>query len=364
MRPSTYFGWIFCCGALTLTGCLAEEPVWLPNGSGLVYITPGEKESLLKHLDLENDRHRVIAAIPNCRSSPPAVSPAGDRIAVLKQEKDGSRIVIFDLSGKVVHESASFPHPTNEQQQWNMLVWSPFGNQLLTVSDQPQLYHVDQREFQSLQGCKPSLLFVVYRVSPFVPDGSGLLLEFETGAEGAHGPDLRLLTWDGNLRITPAADFAEVQNSQQDLEKFWPPPARWSGNVLRFELSVGTIAIDADREVMSLEKNEAITARWKQAEKENWLTTATFAKSAERVIVRRNAKGNSLQVEFRAGPNQAAKVLLDNVYPGYREHGQLISLYPASDGRYMAIKYSREEKGAPRLLVIDRQGETVRDEPL
>jgi hypothetical protein len=364
MRPAATLPWATLTTAILITGCLPEEPVWLPNGAGLVYVKPGEKDAELKHLDLENDRQRVIATISNCVTSPPAVSPQGDKVAVLQQSGDEmARIVVFDLSGQVTHRSAPFAQDTDEK--WNTLTWSPFGERLLLIAEQPLLYSLDKRELLPLDKCKPSLLFLIYRVSPFVPDGSGLLLESEGDTVGGDDQNLKLMSWDGELhQIKPAAELDKLKDANLNLESFWPPPGTWQGNQLRLEVGLGYVVIDVERRQMRLEEDPVVVQRWKQAKDEQWLTTSTFAGGQARVVVSRTAENNVLRVDLRATPQSEAKVLLERAYAGYRDKSQLISLYPSSDGRYLAIKYSREMKGPPRILVIDRQGKTVRDDAL
>src|SRR5262249_40600378 len=151
------------------------EPQWLPDSSGLIYPKKVEAGTQLRHFDLKQERVRDIAEVGRSVTSPVGVSPSGDRCALIRRKSEGGRkvaqVVVVDTSGRIAHESKTFPVDSeNGNPEWDMVSWSPVGNQLLLWLSPALLYDIDTGKLEEIKDCSPSAIFCVYRLSPFAPD--------------------------------------------------------------------------------------------------------------------------------------------------------------------------------------------------
>lgn len=370
MRQHHILGWLIAgLALLATTGCFRMEPHWLPDSSGVVYPQPVSGGNRLKHVDIETHRQRTIADLPGCYTSPVGVSPEGDRFAVVRRHSEGDlkrgRVVILGTDGRELHESASFPLGEGQgpPEVWDMISWSSHGNRMLIWLDPPVLYDVDTKKIEVLTGSRPSAFFYFYRLSPFVPDGSGVILE-----QGDADSDAQFVirTWDGSVHRLEMADEAQKFREAVEEEKveWWPPPGHWHGNVARLAFRDGYIEINADRRHIGFDPSESVARMWKNAESNQWATVAMFGEPTKRVVTKKDPKREHFyRIEYYSHPAMEPNLLVVNARSGYADQHH-IPLYLSPNGKLIALKYRREKEDAIRLMVINVQGQIVHDEAM
>ncbi len=351
-----------CWLLILVAGCLPSEPQWLPDGSGLVYTKPGDEQSELTHLDLTAGKTRRMAMVGDSRTSPVGVSPTGDRVALLKRNgKANAQVIVADLEGNLVHTSPEFTLGDKEfNEEWDAISWSPFDDHLFLWLSPPRLYHLKTGEFEILHAEHPSLSLLAFRVSPFLPDGTGLILEREVD-EGP--PQFVFCNWQGELRSLKFADGVRPEQfeSQQNGEmQWWPPAGRWQDNVARLPLERGYMLLDPQRGLIDFEPSEMLTRACEAAKKDKWSAAATFSDPMQRLVARRLGREH-FTVEWFSHPAAAPKVILSKVRAGYPDDNQPVTFFPSPEGDKIAIKYRQETKDGVRIMVVNRQGGVIYD---
>lgn len=352
---------------LAAVGCVPSEPQWLPDGSGLVYTKPGEKGTGLAHVDLDVGKRRQIATVEDSRTSPVGVSPNGQRYALIQRQIDSggklAQVAVFDAEGNNIHTSESFALGDDDfNKQWDAVSWSPHDDRLFLWVMPPRLYHLKTGRFEILPEGRPSLTLLVYRVSPFLPDGTGLLLEVKEPSGGAL---FFIRDWQGNVQpMKLASGTSAEQFSGQPSEemKFWPPAGRWQGNIAKLPVKQGFMVLEPDHGEVRFEPSDAVTRAWQKAELDKWGAVATFSDPMQRVVARHLPNDeNHFAVEYFSHPGASPTVIMTGVQSGYTTGDGAVTFFPSPAGDLIAIKYRHRDSEVVRLMVIQRRGQILYD---
>ncbi|HTN76356.1 MAG TPA: hypothetical protein VL096_13955, partial [Pirellulaceae bacterium] len=298
------------------------------------------------------------------------ISPQGDRIAVLRREviagRKFARVVVFEITGRIVHESAPVALATDsETGSWDAISWSPLGNRLLLWVDPPQLYDLDRRAFELIDEGRPSPIFLAYRLSPFLPDGSGVILQRGPYDGERMFEDLLVRDSSGKsqpLVLTERAKQMLTRHDVDDESPHWPEPARWQAGVARLAFEHEILVIDPDRLRIDAQASAAQERFWNSAQAERWSSSATYRDATSRLLVRRQRKNEErFDILFQSHPAATATLLAEDVKSAYSEGSNHLGLFPSPDGRYVAIKYTTTKPNRPRLMIVNEKGEKVSD---
>jgi Tol biopolymer transport system component len=327
----------------------------------------------LVHFDVEKKESRVIVDKIESSTVWPAVSPDGKRVAVArfsKDDKDGvtGEIEIYDLQGKKVHQSKSFPwcDLSEPSRNYPCLFWSPKDDRIVvTTSCMTGCYNV---RTDVLELVKKEAGPLILGGTPIRPDGKGcLMLALERGAF-----QLKLMQFDGSERtidIRPLEKLLGVSDEYSDSTlnlvqiPMWPlfTPSWWDGNTavvgcnrdnatIRFDTVAKTTAITAPRKDGNLIE-QVIDAEQAVFDLRGDVSIH-LVRSSEKNPKTGN-KGDSCRVVAVNRKTRKEEVLL-------AKEASVPIAVPSPDGRYLVLSFSNVESDTPsKMLVINDKGELV-----
>ncbi|MBI5929480.1 MAG: hypothetical protein HY862_09235 [Chloroflexi bacterium] len=180
----------------------ASRPVCTPsvfqNGTGLIYeMVEAQPPENVYRVNTQTGVRETLNAVEalNC----PVVSPAGDKIAWLRNNPDSQTLVITDMQGVVLMELITHPNIYDVE-------WSPGGSALIynVTSDEspfPALYSIPVEI-----GAEPRAFWSRYLgladEYEWIPDGSGVLVAYHTEDNAA----LTVLSTDCVIGLGPACE--------------------------------------------------------------------------------------------------------------------------------------------------------------
>ena len=265
---------VFCAG---FSGCIPMELVWLPDSSGFLFT----RDDRLVQFDLAKKSERVIISADwlrqgGCR---PAIHPDGKQFALVRCKRSSTsdesqihisaQVLIYDLAGNQSHASKELQWTEDTAQKGKMddesggvAAWSPDGKRILfAFGNTLAAYDCQQQTFKRFPGIAPPSVFVVFGLSPFLPDGTGFLSCREPtkkpneSASKKEPPRFVFVEWDGwehDLKLSP------------ELLQAWSEPewrlvvlsARWEDGKAMLLSSVGMLCFDPRGRTATLKADE------------------------------------------------------------------------------------------------------------
>lgn len=136
---------------LTQSNCVSENPTWLPNGSGLLWVNncDGDFDLYSAKLVYNNDSSAGLAAsLADVRKLSetdyderfPSVSPDGERIAFSANQNGLWQTYLMSIDGRSTPRSSG--SSTNEL----LPIWSPDSAQIAVLSDQAGMMQIHLRD--------------------------------------------------------------------------------------------------------------------------------------------------------------------------------------------------------------------------
>lgn len=330
------------CLLLTGTGCVEGPVSWLPDSSGILFVTedaPGT--ATIHHYDLARKARRVVARVEGEAASNLAVLPEGGSFALVAKTPKGHVLSVLGLDGKERHRSGVL----NFKSGLNGMVglhWFPKGERLLLGLDDSHAWY-DPRD-SALNRKDGALAWPGLLGSVFRPDGAGYVIH--KPAEGYFFRDLD--GWERHLK-------GEDPSSEPGWVEFMPVPRlAWDGQDLNMQVpglsphiintEKGTVARAAPdpRLKPMLEggpKGTVVRDLVPLEGEELWLVTR-----------QRPGKKASQQVLAHHLKEAKSKVLIDACAK--------VFLLPAPDRKHAAIFFEKAD-GKPALLIVDRAGEVL-----
>jgi len=261
-------GWILLSLLIVIPGCV-NGVSWLPDSSGFVFTTDSGK---LVVYDVKTKATRVLVEDTKSSTYWPAVSPDGGRIAVARLRFDDLKshlqVVVYDLKGKVVHESKSIAwgrsdqKPDDDMNTTTQLFWDPAGNKLLiygsihTRYGTTGIYDMNSGATTLFERTVPS----VYGVTPIRPDGKGFVLA-KLSNKGEKLEELMWVDWQGKVKPVRAA--FELKNDDQQTQLVWPVLrwSAWDGNMAIATTPAGRTRIDTVKAQAIRHEPDLVTAK-------------------------------------------------------------------------------------------------------
>jgi hypothetical protein len=360
------------------TGCVPTT--WLPDSSGFVYAkrhkAKGDDETptiQLVYFDVEKKESRVITDKIESSTVWPAVSPDGKRVAVarfFKDDKDSVKgaVEIYDLQGKKVHQSKSFPwcDLSEPSRNYPCLFWSPKDDRIVvTTSCMTGFYNVRTNE---LEWVKEEAGPLILGGTPIRPDGKGcLMLALERGAF-----QLKLMQWDGSERpidIHPLEKLLGVSDKYSDstlnllqIAK-WPllTPSWWDGNTAVVGCNRGNATIRFD----TVAKTTTVTAPRKDGD-----LIEQVIRAEQAVFDLQGDVSIQLVRYSEKNPRTGGKDLFCRVVAvNHKTRKEEVLLakeasvplaVPSPNGHYLVLSFSNAASNTPsKMVVINNKGELV-----
>ena len=251
----------FAVSALLL-GCLCgcvPTGVWLPDSSGYLY-TAGKDGTHLMVYDVAKGTARFLVKSDKWGAAVPAVSPDGKQIGLARFTQLGEaprvQITVYDLSGKEVQRSESFPWKDPQQafesdgpKPQPQLYWSPSGDKLLLLAgDRPTIYDLKKKTQTRLLERLP--MVIGNKLSR--PDGKGFLLG---------GGSLHYIDWSGEDNKIALKNFTLNADQDVNLAAMALAPhiysTKWDGDAALIRWSTRQMRIDTKKLEATLEEVKA-----------------------------------------------------------------------------------------------------------
>ena len=229
------------------TGCITDSVVWLPDSSGFIYTD--RAGSRLNQFDLKKGARRVIVEDTSTKTSCPAISSDGKRIAVARIEAiqvSGSavsthrtQIVIYDRNGAQIarsrwHETSSHIDPPAQDSSMTVeaagLNWSGPADKILL---EHAIYDCSKDEFVDID-VTPWPLYNIPVVpskkgflamsekGPVFVDWDGWVTEFKNAPAGDKQPQFISFAWDGDVAALSTIDGIHEFDAEQMTHRFKP----------------------------------------------------------------------------------------------------------------------------------------------
>jgi hypothetical protein len=359
---------IVAAACLTLCGCI-NGVGWLPDSKAFVFTTDSRALVLF---DVEKRATRILVADTKSNTFWPAVSPDGKQVAVARLEIDESRkghlqVVVYDLAGKVAHESPRFAWggvgrgdgEIEADHTTTQLFWEPQGQKLLVYGSVRSthgttgIYDPETKKMESWEQSVPT----AYGTSPVRPDGKGFLLAKLTGDEEKFA-GIEFMDWAGKgKRIEFDFDLGEGGNKDRTLYHFWPVlrSSEWRGNTAVLTLPAGRTHIDT--ETLKGTSKEPEQAEVKFQRETIWSQTK-LASGVQVMVLASSEKGtaeNFAIVAWDAARKQR-RVILEEC------SDRLVVLVPSPDRKYVVVRvYEGDRRGpdADMIYVVNNHGQAL-----
>jgi hypothetical protein len=355
---------------LVCSGCIPAI-TWLPDSSGFVY-TAGRHGNQLMYFDLAKKEPQTLVEGTKCETLRPAVSPDGKRIALAKithvrNERDTWRILIYDLTGKLVHSSkvfseSGFIEDENRLENTSEVYWNS-----------PDFILINKVAFstkKTISNLGNAGGFVLYDLKSdrIVTQQSGYVLSFDGKALRPDGKRflvatskkdktkrLSVVDITGNARsVTMKPSPAEFEEVIGVLLLSGLANSSWRDNVAIISSYFGRLEIDTDRLEAFFKPDAAYSADLKEGIRQQ----ADFSNGAWSLQIQcRKEQADNTSKDF------GRLLLLD-----LREKKtQVLSedalgavLFPSPNGKFVAVRWiHKEDERTPSLWVLDQNGKIV-----
>src|SRR6266478_3113458 len=352
---------------ISCTGCMPSI-TWLPDSSGFVYTT-GRHGDRLMYLDLAKKEPQTLVNDTKCETLRAAVSPDGKRSALarithLRNEPDTYRILVYDLTGKLVHSSRVFSESgfigdENRFENTSEVFWGPADFILINkvaFSAKKDISNLGNAGGFVLYDLKSDRIIVdlsgyvlSFDGKPFRPDGKSFLAANSSKHEKTRR--LSLVDLAGNVKPIalkpPPQEFEDVFGILPFSALF---NSSWRGNVAAITSYFGRLEIDTDRLEASFQPDPSYSTDLKEAIRQK----AVFSNGARslQILLRKTLKheeksNDSSQLVLWDLLEKKTRVLSDD------PNGPI--LFPSPNGKYVAVRWIRETDERPHSIwVIDQ----------
>ncbi|MDR3639539.1 MAG: hypothetical protein P4L84_37405 [Isosphaeraceae bacterium] len=373
--------------SVVLCGCLPDDIVWLQDSGGFVFSSPrssgssdGAEIQSVFHYDVNKKTlHVVIPPGAMHRTTRPGVRLDGQRIAVAQLWTRGDDLFVHvhtvDLGGKVDVWSEPY-RITNPIFGWGedprkkenrhgsfqvqeaAVAWTRDGRRLLVSHSGGQAqYDFKNHTFREYDTSDNPLL----PIDPLLPDGSGFLAVFPWDAppgEPGYVSMLRNLVavrWEGEkrtLRLDPelAATLSklEKENEQAFLKgtrrnPYFRRRGSWQDGIGIVPYRRGNVVIDPKDLTVTYRDDPAAARLWDWAERSRVDAMVPLGDGQVTIALR------SAEVAV-CKPQSGWKVLASGV--------QDADFFPSPNKELAAVR-CRMSNGVFRIIVVDRNGETI-----
>jgi hypothetical protein len=359
---------VVAAATLSLCGCI-NGVGWLPDSKGFVFTTDS---GALVLFDLDKRAPRVLVADTKSNTYWPAVSPDGKQVAVARLDIDAAKkghlqVLVYDLAGKLVHESPRFAWGqaaagnVDSANTATQLFWEPQGKKVLVYGSTRAthgvtgIYDPDTGKMESWDNSVPT----AYGTSPVRPDGKGFLLAKLSVAQGDEKfGGIEFVDWSGKgKRVALDFDLNEAEDKDRVLYHFWPVlrSSEWRGNTALLTLPEGRTHIDT--EALKATSKEADPAELKFQREIIWSQTK-LASGVQVMVLAASAKGTVEKFEVVAWDpaRKQRRVILEE------GSDRLVVLTPSPDRKYAVVRvYEGDRRGpdADMIYVVNNYGQAL-----
>jgi hypothetical protein len=348
---------VLAAGFLLAAGCV---PVgWLPDSSGFLYITGGEKPQVM-HYDIGAGKKRVVLRELPAGTLWPSVSPDGKRFAAASLTRKGEskqwevRVLVHDLQGKQVHSSPALLWREDEAKEapHTAVFWAKSRDKLVLHDwhDQPRsaIYDLEKKTFQVVEGMP-----AVFGGTPLRPDDKGFLVWRQGKDEDRL--EVFLIDWAGKEQAIPLPE--EVGNDtelKEVLQTPWLGTAGWDGAVAQVAYKGALLRIDTEKKTSTLGKAPKDPLEGKLPIVQRYDFAGDGARV--RVVEAEKAGGTKLHrlLLWKPGAKQPETVL--EVKNGH------FHLSPSPDGKWLAVRAMGDDLKTFDFLLVGRDGTTRLEE--
>ncbi len=345
---------------LGISGCGVPDAVlWVPDSSGIIF---SEKDgSRLVQFDLTKQASRVIVQDTNASTPWPGLRADGKRVAVAKVEefktKDSDRslvrtqVFIYDLDGHLVKESSvseltlELEEPskaTESEFRQSALNWGGPPSKIIVFGGGVAIYDCDKDTWIQLEEAMP----YPFENMPTSPDGKGFIAIVNAN-ESEH---LCLVDWDGRISV-----FDLPLDTGEESDPFLG--SEWNGDVLLLfskdeVLEFDTASMTASRKKNTIElvpSDGELTAFHRFLGNESQLCKFTTQKAEDS-----DSEEEQWKLEIQMPALGKRKVLLTS-----REYTSFITFFPSPDKKKVALELMDRKDDKRAIVVIDNNGTTL-----
>jgi hypothetical protein len=273
---------------------------------------------------------------------------------------------VYDLKGKVVHESKSIAwgsrdqKPDDNMNTTTQLFWDPAGTKLLIYGSIHSRYgttgihDLNSGATTLFERTVPS----VYGITPIRPDGKGFVLA-KLSKKGEKLDELSWVDWQG--KVKPVRAPFDVKNDDLQTQLVWPVLrwSAWDGNMAIATTPAGRTRIDTLKADATLQPVERDVTSF---EKETIWMRHTFPTGIQ-VLVLTPAAETKEKNPFFTGrtitwdPKEKKQLALVA-----KTDDHLVGLFAAPDQKHVVFRVwegDRVGPGADKIYLINAQGAVV-----
>ena len=345
---------------LGISGCGVPDAVlWLPDSSGIVF---SDKDgSRLVHFDLTTQASRVIVPDTNASTPWPGLRADGKRIAVAKVEefktKDSdqslvrTQVLIYDFDGHLVKESSVSEYSseleepseaTETEIRQSALNWDGPPEKIIVFGGEAAVYDCEKDTWIQFEDLIPWPIGNI----PMRPDGKGFVAIVDSG----EGEELCIVDWNGKIaRFDDRALLGEKSDPLLTSE--------WNGDVFLLIfgdeiLEYDTSSMKASRKKKSIDlvpSDGELTAFYRFPGNESQLCQFTTKKAEDS-----DFKEEQWKLEIQIPALGKRKVLFTS-----REYTSFVTFFPSPDNKKVALEFMDRKDDKREIVVVDNNGDIL-----